>query len=304
MQLAAAAGVTAGGTANLASHQPKKREQVDNPEKWSEVVYIDSNFQDQDCKGSNGTGVLIDDFHVLTAAHIVYDQDNSCESGPDTAAPEKTYVYPARDSSCPYYRSRVTHIRVFDDYKETQKSRYDFALLTLDRSVGKYAGSLPIFATDNERHKKYKESVRAVGYPDLKPPDQLWIFHGSGHGIYNIGDILNIGGILNIGDILIDYNSMHELDIDTEDGNSGGPVINDEDEIVSIVSTRRPGGWLVPPRTFGVRFTKQRHRWVTDAKEEDRKVRKPNDKPLPIFNRPPWDGGFNPFGEEKKVDPS
>lgn len=79
-----------------------------------------------------GTGVLIGPRHVLTAAHNIY--------RPDGNGPSSTYVVPARNGpSEPFGRVRAVAHSVTGAFLRHHRanSRFDFALLTLERDVSR-----------------------------------------------------------------------------------------------------------------------------------------------------------------------
>jgi len=255
--------------------------------------------------------VLVSDFHVLTAGHIVYDHGGGCKDAPaqGLANISETTVSPAHDGELkPYDMAKVTQIRVhpgFENqvFKEVLPEQFtdDLALLTLDRSVGADvgAGSLSIFCddtdgddvadcTDDPNHAAFASPIRVVGYPeDVGQTGSMWITEGIGSGT----DSPWLPG----------GTGMHRYSMGlSEKGMSGGPVLDDAGKVVSINSLGG-AGWKGGPIDLqaddphGVWFNDDRYTWMTAAIESDRTIHETNpegnppfDMPLPVFDNKRW----------------
>lgn len=89
------------------------------------------------------SGAMIGDFHVLTAAHCVY--QNSSHGGYGFA--DRVYVHAGRDSSYdrPFGEARSVDMLIPDNYSRNSASRLDYqddiAVFTIDRNLGQYTGT-------------------------------------------------------------------------------------------------------------------------------------------------------------------
>jgi V8-like Glu-specific endopeptidase len=144
-----------------------------------------------------GSGAIIDSFHVLTVAHIAYIHE---EGGwVDTME-----LVPAREfTTRPYGTAYADRIRLPGEWIASADYRYDWAVITLDRSIGDLTGWMGI-ATFDEDDPIYYSMVETAGYPgDLN----------SGWYMYNTSDY-GKGA---------DY-YIHEFALDTYGGQSGSAI--------------------------------------------------------------------------------
>jgi len=92
-----------------------------------------------------GSGAVIDDYHVLTAAHCVFNNDPN-DNKPDGLA-NWVAVYPGQNGRylCPFGEVEVwgSHITVPEQWAAGDENiwYYDLAILTLDRNIGQYTGT-------------------------------------------------------------------------------------------------------------------------------------------------------------------
>lgn len=275
------------------------REHVPNSEEWSEVVELRIDYSAALCSGI-GTGVLVSDYHVLTAGHVVYDHGEACDDAPAQGhvAPEDVDVLPAVnkvdvDDDNPYYpydKAEVTNIRVHAGWEEHQQWRHDIALLTLDRSVGTdaAAGTRTLAEPEGPDDEMFEESIQLLGFPVAKQSDTMWISRGKGQGAPKWNPVV-------LGD-----GHLHEYDLKQTPGMSGGPVINDEGKVVSTASKTFtfPGF----EASYGVWFPtgyyqgnvngddKNRRDWVYRNIAEDPP---PDDMAMPAFDEVTWDPDAN-----------
>lgn len=212
-----------------------------------------------------GSGVIIDDFHVYTAAHVVY------KSGP--LYPYKVTVIPGYDSGNsfhggrPFHESYSTFVRVPAEYADPG-DEHDWALVTLDRSVGTYTVDTYTehnmeLATYDPSDSVYTGTLRTAGYPLDKGGSTMWWQEESG-------------------DSADDYN--HWYNMDTFSGQSGSAVwyeSGSEPNIDRYILTIHTWGGT-PSK--GTRLTEARinttNGWITD----DETIRPPTDKPDLLYD--------------------
>ncbi len=82
------------------------------------------------------SGTLIHPFHVITAGHCVHYEDNGGWN-------METFVSPGFDQGdTPFGTARAVEIAVLPEWLENESHNHDIALITLDRLVGDFAGTL------------------------------------------------------------------------------------------------------------------------------------------------------------------
>ncbi|KKN39428.1 hypothetical protein LCGC14_0743540 [marine sediment metagenome] len=150
-----------------------------------------------------GSGAIIDNFHVLTAGHCAYIRDS-----PNFGWATSIEVVPAMDTSDtypdPYGSAWVTGMRSYTGWTVSGSSQHDWAVLTLDRNVGFFTGSMGRI-TAGSSSSIYNAGMNVAGYPtDLSSGNRQY------RDITNAGD----GATAN----------NHYYWADTAPGMSGGPV--------------------------------------------------------------------------------
>lgn len=183
------------------------------------------------------TGTIVDEYHVLTAAHCLY------AARFDEWATNVTVASMVDNQSGrtvePYSIAEARIARAYEGYVDLGWGHHDVAMLTLDRSIGDPGatrvmdwGAYPV-----------NDSVYNHGYP-TSPPDatagypSLWEDTGPGLG-YKTGF----------------RNGSFAVDVDADDGHSGGPFYHhDTDtgsyELLGILSVGISTMWG-PRVTFG-----------------------------------------------------
>lgn len=173
---------------------------------WSSIVELQitaDNGARYTCSGSiiseNGNN-----YHALTAGHCVYLHDNGGWADSIT-------VIPAADSNNkPFHEAQVVSARTYDSgWIQDEDPKFDFALLTLDRSIGNFTGAMG-YGYEGEDNDIYSHSsTHVAGYPGDKPPSTMW--HDSDTGMGTIGSFGS-------------SDKIHKYEMDTAGGMSGGPV--------------------------------------------------------------------------------
>ncbi|MBD3211426.1 MAG: trypsin-like serine protease [Candidatus Lokiarchaeota archaeon] len=157
-----------------------------------------------------GSGVIIDEYHVLTAGHVVYSQECGGWASSVRIVPGQVWF----DS--PFHHANAVHIRSYAGWTEDRMYQHDWAMLTLDRNIGSYTGWMNRRTADPS-NLLYRNNLNIAGYPgDLDG------------GMYMYWDE-------DIGYSADTYNHFYYMD--TNGGMSGGPVWryhNGQPEILSI----------------------------------------------------------------------
>lgn len=148
---------------------------------WRTVVSIVMTFP------NGGTyicsGAMVDDYHVLTAGHCIYNGPAGDDNFGGWATSVK--IMPGRDgSNLPYNYAWATKLRTYTSWTSNEDHRYDMALLTLDRNVGKYTGWMgrmwrtvvwPFYIDP-----VYTGGLNTAGYPGDKPSGEMWFDYDQG----------------------------------------------------------------------------------------------------------------------------
>lgn len=136
---------------------------------WRAVCQVRCMFPNSNGVTTVGTGVLVAPKYLLTAGHMIY---NTALGGWATSVE----VIPGRDDDfMPYYAANGTYMRTYTGWTQNGSFNHDFALVTLDDTIGDETGWLG-FA--------YLASLNGVaatldGYPgDLTGGNSQW--YGTG----------------------------------------------------------------------------------------------------------------------------
>lgn len=149
-----------------------------------------------------GSGALIGNNKVLTAAHVVWD---------DKDHPDRITVVPGRKSAgtsttaMPYGSAKGTAVNIPSTYGHVPNvwEEDDYAVITLDKNIGTTVGDFwsDIRAIDAARVRP--ASVNVAGYPGDKGGNQMWRSYGS---------VTHVSG------------EKIEYENDTRGGMSGSPI--------------------------------------------------------------------------------
>lgn len=109
------------------------------------------------------SGVLVSDYHVLTAAHVVTDDEGRPIDADRLTFTPGLRAVPGDRASVPFGRADVESIHVHPDWAGDPPEQ-DLALLVLDRPVGTVAGSMALDPDAAERPSEHV--LRQAGYPE------------------------------------------------------------------------------------------------------------------------------------------
>ena len=123
-----------------------------------------------------GTGAIIDNFHVLTCGHLVHIKDAGGWVSDLTAIP-------GMDGSLePYLSAKGVYFRSYTGWTQDEMSEHDWALITLDRSLGKFTGWMGV-QTEDPSNSIYMGGVNTAGYPgDLNDGQYMYKTYDTGDG--------------------------------------------------------------------------------------------------------------------------
>jgi len=156
-------------------------------------LYIET----QDSSYYIGSGAIIDDFHVLTVGHCVYIHGEGGWAAEIIVVPGKDGV------NEPYGRAYAINLRSYMGWTVSEMVEHDWAVITLDRSIGQLTGWMGR-QTEDSSNSIYTGTLNLAGYPgDLD----------SGESMYFDADV---------GDRADEYNHWYWMD--TAGGQSVCPV--------------------------------------------------------------------------------
>ncbi|TAJ43968.1 PKD domain-containing protein [Methanofollis fontis] len=207
-----------------------------------------------------GSGAIIDDFHVLTAGHNVYDREDklgwaeSIEVIPGQTTDEAGRIL------MPFGQAKATLMTTVEKWMEEGDSRHDWAVITLDRSIGRYTGWMGM-TNDYYWSDIYAGELSVAGYPgDL---DRGYVMYQDD----------------NLGSEASYYNHWYYMD--TYGGMSGSPVWYMQDGDPYILSVHTAPDIDGTERNMGTRLCDLRLESVAEWTARDDA---PQDKPDLIDN--------------------
>jgi len=198
-----------------------------------------------------GSGAILDEFHVLTCGHCAY------LHGHGGWAKQIEIVPGMNDISDPYGSTYVTYMRSYTGWTQDELPEHDWAVLTLDRSIGLFTGWMGRQTLDPSS-SIYTGVLNTAGYPgDLD----------FGYNMYYTSDY---------GDRADEYN--HWFWLDTAGGQSGSPIWRYDGSnryILTILAYEYVGG---VDANFGTRLNNNKFNSINTWLSEDSSS-PPNDKP-------------------------
>ena len=123
---------------------------------YSAIVQIMTTFSDGSV--AQGSGVLIDENDVLTAAHVIYNADLG-------GSPVSIQVAPARDGNVlPFGVAEANRIWVSQGWIQTENLDDDLGLISLSHDIGTFAGTVPV-AFVEDKTSLIGGNLMTAGYP-------------------------------------------------------------------------------------------------------------------------------------------
>jgi V8-like Glu-specific endopeptidase len=194
------------------------RSRVENSRKWpycaNGVVIVKFN----ETTYLYGSGTLISNNHVLTAAHILYIKED------DYLVPARSIRYlPAIDGNILYFSEpTVTRTYIPEEYITSEVNDYssDYALLVLDRNLANETGNYGVRAV--KKAELEAKNIGVFGYPKEKIQDNYYEMWGAE----------GLGEVSEDGEFIV-------YDMDTSQGQAGAGVgyrENDKYYVVGVHS--------------------------------------------------------------------
>ncbi|WP_254280136.1 trypsin-like serine peptidase [Haloarcula marina] len=234
-------------------------------------VRIDS---DGDGVGEYGcSGTLVDENHVMTAAHCAYQSDYGGWADALSVVPAADGVEP--DDQQPFYSADVVYGQTYDRWVDSEPANWDIAVLTLDRPVGEWTGTMGYYTTPADS-PVYDEYAETSGYPVVPPSGpypSMWTDYDEGAGTGSCA-------------FCFDNDPRHYYWLVTTGGQSGSPVYKYLD--TSYPGVESPGYYalsVVAYQTaesfanFGTRLTNNKYSDMQSMLAESGAAYTPADRP-------------------------
>lgn len=146
---------------------------------WSAVGTVaNSGGDDYWCSAA-----VVEDNHIITAAHCVYDQDTSWRASPSL---EANFFAGQQGETSPFDGRAVTYVQTYQRWVADNDRRFDIAVLTLNESIGDETGTLG-YESNSGDSPVYSSRVHVTGYPNdgeayVDRRASQWDLIGSGEG--------------------------------------------------------------------------------------------------------------------------
>ncbi|MFX1499935.1 MAG: CARDB domain-containing protein [Promethearchaeota archaeon] len=230
---------------------PDDRQKVTNTEDFPWRTICKLFITAEDNTKFIGSGAIIDEFHIMTCGHCVYIHDHG-------GWVSELEVVPGMDASYePFGHAYATYYRTYTGWTDLEMEEHDWAIVTLDRSIGEFTGWMGRKTADYSS-SIYTGTLNTAGYPgDLD----------YGYCMYYDSDI---------GEDADEYNHWYWMD--TAGGQSGSPVWQydgDARYILSIHAYQYEDGSYA---NFGTRLNQNKFDQINTWLSEDSSS-PPNDKP-------------------------
>lgn len=264
------------------------RTRVTDPWDHSHEPY-QATVQLETADGGVCTGTLVGDFQVLTAAHCVFDQENDDWANSVTARPATDRYEWAGPQIKPYSEADVQIARTYSTFVEGDSGdctasdscpiEDDFALLTLDRSIGDRTHTHQMdwrpYGADDPVYEEAFVSVQ--GYPGNPPNNEpypsMWFDAGDAQGEYCAAPFVCNEDALS-------------TDLTTSGGQSGAAIYHynsdlDRYEILAVVKGVTEEETIGPRITYGK--SSDLFTWIQEDRDGEY-VDPPDDKPNYVFD--------------------
>jgi V8-like Glu-specific endopeptidase len=144
---------------------------------WRSIVKLRMTFPDNATGGCSGAIIGCDSrgFHVLTAGHCVYSHSNRGWA-------RSVQVIPGYDNGyMPYGSAWATKLQSPTGWTTSGSTKYDWALINLDRNIGRYTGYMGRM-TASAGSSIYTGNLHVAGYPgDLCSGNCMYYDMDRGH---------------------------------------------------------------------------------------------------------------------------
>jgi V8-like Glu-specific endopeptidase len=216
---------------------------------YSAIVELQATFPDQ--QTYDGSGVMVDSFHVLTAGHLVYSSADGGLATSILAVPDLS------GSSAPFGSARMTNERTFQAFVRYDRSHpgttapgdYDIALITLDRPIGDLTGWMAYGYDNRNADFAPGTAYSTAGYPGTGADPATGRTYDGTEMESSSGAV---AGLSPDGSTLAYYQSS----ITTYPGQSGSPVWRSSTQVVYGVHVGKIGNGDPSSLNFATRITR------------------------------------------------
>ncbi len=189
-----------------------------------------------------GSGAMLDEFHVLTCGHCVYLHDYGGWASEIKVIPGMAGSYE------PFGHAFTTYYRSYTGWIENEMIEHDWAVLTLDSSIGSQTGWMGRRTADPS-DPIYTGTLNVAGYP----------------GDLDFGEYMYFDA--DVGEYADEYN--HWFWMDTAKGQSGSPVWLYDGESRFILSINAYEYEYGAYANFGTRLNQDKFDRINTWLEED-----------------------------------
>lgn len=195
------------------------RTEISNTRKfpYSAVVHIYVEFM-HGKEAFEGTGFLVADNIVVTSAHLLYKKEYDGWATSVTVKPGRNGIL-----SMPYGLAKAKKVAVSTQWEETKDYNYDWGAIKTAHSIVGNPGKFSMTTVEDS----WNIPAKIIGYPGEKEYKQ-----------YEMSDLA-----MTVGDYSLGYQ------IDTTAGQSGSPILNENNVAIGVHSRAGDG------HNFGIRFT-------------------------------------------------
>lgn len=177
---------------------------------YSAIVSLQIEFNNG-AKKTRGTGFLVADNIVVTAAHVIYNAEYGGFA---------TYVVakPGRNGelSMPYGLATATLVGVSNQWKDSQDNNYDWGAIKLTHTIVGKPGKIAMSTVEDY---SWDIPAKISGYPKYYPGNEI-----------TYKQVEASGTVMTVGDYLLGYQ------IDATHGQSGAPILNENNVAIGIHS--------------------------------------------------------------------